>query len=809
MTPRTRATRRAHATRARRPAAYEALEPRTTRNADGGPDPEVTINGTTGNDLIVIERTATSMRVTVNGVVHGIATNIVNVTVDASGGADEIRLNGADRDLQIDGGSGDDRLIVAQASGNLGAIDTTFDFFGGSGNDSVQLWDDRPPAGTNLTYTVTANDVWRPGMFGQTWGAVERVELRTSGGSDVFRVEAVAATTGLEIFAGDGADAFDLGYAGNNLDALAGPITLHGGAGNDPVRLIDGLNTLDDAWTITQQGAARRAFQVAFDDVSPTLLGGSGNERFDVESTSVPLWIYGGPGDDGLRITPAGQNTAAIAATVDFDQGPGSGMVNVDDRQASAPTTWVIGAASLTRNGVTMVNYAGMRAAGIVGGTGGDTFRVPTGLLTALLSGGPGDDTYVVGDGNAAGWNEYVQVGEVPGGGFDRVTIDDSAATAGHYFSMTYDGVWVNSGNPIVRFTHVEEMTLKAGAGADEMHVNDPGAWGIDPPALNISAGAGGDDIYLTGEFDNVTIDGQGGADFVSLEAPSSPSYTLAPGTVDAAAARLLTYNNVEVLTFRDAPDANTITVTNTAPGTLLELLVGGGSNVVRVLETAPFSPLTVVGTTSYSTLEANLDGVGSANLKFVTSTTFSNVALGAGARVTLAPNAGIRMEIFGGGLTVAPGAILDLTDNELLHVYGGPSPIETYRALLAQGYAGGTWAGGGITSSQAGVTPGHALGYAESVAADGPGEGGPYPAILVRYTRYGDANLDGVVNLNDFNRLAAHFGASGAHWDEGNFNFDGNVNLNDFNLLAAHFGQAAGAEDAGIDADDEGPPLA
>jgi hypothetical protein len=743
------------------------------------------------------------MRVTVNGVAHSVATNVVTVTIEASGGADEIRINGADRDLHISGGSGDDRLIVAQASGNLGSIDTPFDFFGGSGNDSVQLWDDRAPAATNLTYTVTAEDVWRPGMFGQTWAAVERVELRTSGGNDLFRVQALAATTALEIFGGDGADAFDLGYGGNNLDALAGPITLHGGAGDDTLRLIDGLNTLDDVWTITQQGASRRGFQVAFDDASPTLLGGSGNERFDVESTSVPMLIYGGPGDDGLRITPAGQNTAAIAATVDFDQGPGSGIVNVDDRQASAPTTWVIGGASLTRNGVAMVSYSGMRAVGIVGGTGGDTFRVPTGLLTALLSGGPGDDTYVVGGGHVAGWDEYVQVGEVPGGGFDRVTIDDSAATAGHYFSMTFDGVWVSSFNPVVRFTSVEEMTLKAGAGDDELTVSDPGAWGIDAPALNISAGGGGDSVLLTGAFDNVTLDGQGGADIVSLEAPSSPFYTLSPGVVDAAAARLLTYANVEVVVFRDAPDANTITVTNTAPGTFLELIVGGGSNVVRVLETHPLSPLSFIGTTSYSTLEANLDGVGSATLNFVTSVKFANVALGAGARATLAPNGGNRLEIVGGGLTVAPGATLDLTDNELYHVYGGASPIESYRALLAQGYAGSTWTGGGITSSRAAATPGRALGYAEAQDV-----GGTVPGIYVRYTRYGDANLDRIVNLNDFNRIAANFGASGAHWHQGNFNYDASVNLDDFNLLAAHFGGAAGAMTAVGDSDEQGSPL-
>jgi hypothetical protein len=54
-----------------------------------------------------------------------------------------------------------------------------------------------------------------------------------------------------------------------------------------------------------------------------------------------------------------------------------------------------------------------------------------------------------------------------------------------------------------------------------------------------------------------------------------------------------------------------------------------------------------------------------------------------------------------------------------------------------------------------------------------------------------GDANFDGVVNLDDFNALAANFGSTGgATWQQGDFDFDGIINLNDFNLLAGHFGQ-------------------
>jgi hypothetical protein len=58
-----------------------------------------------------------------------------------------------------------------------------------------------------------------------------------------------------------------------------------------------------------------------------------------------------------------------------------------------------------------------------------------------------------------------------------------------------------------------------------------------------------------------------------------------------------------------------------------------------------------------------------------------------------------------------------------------------------------------------------------------------------------GDANYDGVVNLQDFNRVAANFGAGDREWTQGDFTGDAAVDLADFNILAAHFGLAASAD--------------
>jgi hypothetical protein len=52
-----------------------------------------------------------------------------------------------------------------------------------------------------------------------------------------------------------------------------------------------------------------------------------------------------------------------------------------------------------------------------------------------------------------------------------------------------------------------------------------------------------------------------------------------------------------------------------------------------------------------------------------------------------------------------------------------------------------------------------------------------------------GDANHDRIVDINDFNLLAANFGQTGRTFSQGDFNYDGVVNLLDLNAIATRFG--------------------
>jgi hypothetical protein len=244
-----------------------------------------------------------------------------------------------------------------------------------------------------------------------------------------------------------------------------------------------------------------------------------------------------------------------------------------------------------------------------------------------------------------------------------------------------------------------------------------------------------------------------------------------------------------------DSPSAYTIngpaTITLNTPAREAHLNVLAGSHTINApVVMHKSTTVNVADASSVLTLSGDVSG----------GTDVRLTKAGAGvlemkhARVgTLAIDAGTLRILPGGGgqgtgrvgaLTVATGATFDLSDHDFIIDYSGASPLNSIFALLADGR---------LTSSAADANAGHALGYAEASVlglTSFSGQQVDETAVLVKYTLEGDANLDGSVNLQDFNRLAASFGAAGRLWHEGDFNYDGLVNLTDFNLLAGNFGQ-------------------
>jgi hypothetical protein len=155
------------------------------------------------------------------------------------------------------------------------------------------------------------------------------------------------------------------------------------------------------------------------------------------------------------------------------------------------------------------------------------------------------------------------------------------------------------------------------------------------------------------------------------------------------------------------------------------------------------------------------------------------------------------------------PQGTLDLKNNPMIVDYSGTSPVSDVRELLKHAFnadgAPNYWTDFGITSSTAAAVAqttafktaiwyGEATDLFTTFPATFEGQSVDNSTVLLKYTYAGDANLDGWVNLQDFNRLASNFGQSNRRSIHGDFNYDGNVNLQDFNWLANNFGAGTSA---------------
>ncbi len=174
----------------------------------------------------------------------------------------------------------------------------------------------------------------------------------------------------------------------------------------------------------------------------------------------------------------------------------------------------------------------------------------------------------------------------------------------------------------------------------------------------------------------------------------------------------------------------------------------------------------------------------------YTAPTTLDSLTLAGTAGVTLGVGAGHLFTA--GGLTLPAGTKFDAgsTDLDLSNV-----TLTAIRTWITSGFAGGLWTGPGIISSAAGGDSTHltTLGliqnnqtgtaiYTAANKFDGITPG--VSDVLVKYTYYGDANLDGRVDGSDYTKIDAAFGTSLSGWLNGDFNYDGTIDGSDYTLI-------------------------
>jgi hypothetical protein len=153
------------------------------------------------------------------------------------------------------------------------------------------------------------------------------------------------------------------------------------------------------------------------------------------------------------------------------------------------------------------------------------------------------------------------------------------------------------------------------------------------------------------------------------------------------------------------------------------------------------------------------------------------------------------------GSLSIAGNSALDITNNKLFIDYGsGPDPITTIEQWIKNGFydlSGPQISSSDIAAADTASGLSYGIGYADG--KDGTVAGLPSGEIEIMFTLLGDANLDGIVNSEDFTPFSANVGKNGG-WDQGDFNYDGIVNSEDFTPFSANLGKSASlASQAGV----------
>ena len=148
----------------------------------------------------------------------------------------------------------------------------------------------------------------------------------------------------------------------------------------------------------------------------------------------------------------------------------------------------------------------------------------------------------------------------------------------------------------------------------------------------------------------------------------------------------------------------------------------------------------------------------------------------------------------------LAIGGKVDVATGNLVVDYDGWSPLVVFRPMLASGCAGGLWNGPGIASSAAAADPDDltAVGIVDNAdpkvggKTTFAGETVDATSVLVKYTYWGDANLDGVVDANDYDVIDKYFlftpEPDNMGWWTGDFNYDGVIDANDYDRLDRAF---------------------
>src|SRR5262249_43981202 len=300
----------------------------------------VTFNGGTGQDAVFLfddvftgnpTYTLTSSAVTVGGLA-GFQLNYNNsvegLTLFSGDGAGTalVPSSAAGVTMTLNMGAGNDTVRVgAPGLFNFGPV-----VVNGEGGSDQLIVDDQAN-GSAQTSTVTPWQVTRTGggVAAITYNGTESLVLNTGSGAETINIDGTAATTPVRVNAQGGADRF-------NVRAIASPVTLNAGAGDDLIVVADAAGQIGGIRALLRVNGDGGRDVLIVDDrgwnlsdetyrVRPTSVEVPSIPGFGLDFTTVEeVRLLAGPRDNTILVL----GTAANVLTV-IEAGDGNDQIHI------------------------------------------------------------------------------------------------------------------------------------------------------------------------------------------------------------------------------------------------------------------------------------------------------------------------------------------------------------------------------------------------------------------------------------------------------------------------------------------------
>jgi hypothetical protein len=732
-----------------------------------------------GGDLVPFTVNFPAAAVTAINVASGAAIDTINITglfasmpltIDSGDGADIINIGGTNLDniasniTLADTIAGDAVTIDDTAASVARSVTLSSTTLFGLGT-SVITYNPADLAALNVNGGARGNTYTVLNAGATTSPLI--TTLNTGNGVDnVF----VRATSGrLNVYGMNGLDNVHIGDAGS-VAAIAGAVYVNNVNNRSAIFIDDFADAASSNWmfnasaitnlapgVINYVGSSTRLLEVntgAADDVAnifgssalDTTINGAGGAKI--------INFFNGGASSGLTkpltlANTAGQSSISIDASGDTTA-----------RNITISSTGVTGIAA----GSILFDPADISSLSLVGGNAGNTYNIVSTIPGKALTifGGAGSDTAIVrgpfgskiifnGGPNFTGPGDSMQI---IGTGTENAVYTPSTVNSG-------DGA-VNVGGQTILFNGLEPLIASNLASMTLVTPNGPDSLTIDSPA------AGRNRISGT----------SGGVGFESLTIFSIPSL-------------ILDLSKNDGLGGDDSITINSSGLVATAL-TQLSLNAGSGNNTFNIQGgAAKLDPN--LGTLGGANLQVNASG--NAVLTVAANQSLAGLNISNTARVNIpAANSYLRLN----SLTIAPTAALDLFDNDLIIQSTSASKaalLTTINSYLKTGRASGAWTGFGIRSTTASAanpritTLGAVVndrGNGSPILTQIDGQSTDINTIIIKYTYSGDADLNGLINADDYAFIDAGYAnrATAKGFRNGDFDYSGSINADDFFLI-------------------------